>query len=500
MIYQTIHQLVNKALILRLIEEEDVYYARNQVLSLLQLEVYEEELYSCANDKSMPELLEEIIEYACNQGIIENFLDAKEILSSHIMNCFTARPSEINRVFYMKYKNNPEDATDYFYQLSQNSNYIQMKRIAKNIEYKVQTKYGQIDITINLSKPEKDPKQIEKEKNTKSSNYPKCLLCIENEGYPGRIGHPARSNHRVIRIPLGGERWNLQYSPYVYYPEHCILFSQTHRKMSISKETFSRLLAFVDCFPHYFIGSNADLPIVGGSILSHDHYQGGCYEFPMAKAVGEYSFHIQKYNHVVGEIIYWPMAVIRLRSDDMYQLVETAGNILEKWKSYSDESVDIHAFTGLTPHNTITPIARKRSDFYELDLVLRNNRTNEEHPFGIFHPHEDVHHIKKENIGLIEVMGLAVLPARLKGELIDVEKFLLNVPNDIAAYHLPWALEMKEKYAGKVTPSNIKEIVKAEVGIKFQRVLEDASVFKRNEKGKSAFRRFVDSLNEENQK
>lgn len=270
--------------------------------------------------------------------------------------------------------------------------------------------------------------------------------------------------------------------------------------MSISKETFSRLLAFVDCFPHYFIGSNADLPIVGGSILSHDHYQGGCYEFPMAKAVGEYSFHIQKYNHVVGEIIYWPMAVIRLRSDDMNQLVETADNILEKWKSYSDESVDIHAFTGLTPHNTITPIARKRSDFYELDLVLRNNRTNEEHPFGIFHPHEDVHHIKKENIGLIEVMGLAVLPARLKGELIDVEKFLLNVPNDIAAYHLPWALEMKEKYAGKVTPSNIKEIVKAEVGIKFQRVLEDASVFKRNEKGKSAFRRFVDSLNEENQK
>jgi len=406
MIFQLVQQLIQQALAAQLIEREDEVYARNQVLTLLQLEEYKE-VELGGSIPEIPELLELIVDYAVEQNIIEDIFDIKDIFSSQMMDCFIARPSGVNKQFYEEYRQSPELATDYFYKLSKNSNYIQMKRIRQNIEYKAATEYGDLDITINLSKPEKDPKSIELEKLAKKSSYPKCLLCIENEGYAGRIGHPARSNHRMIRVNLTGENWYLQYSPYVYYNEHCIVLSKTHTDMKISPLTFKRLLEFVDQFPHYFLGSNADIPIVGGSILSHEHYQGGNYQFAMAKAEDDWTFSMDVFSNVECSIVKWPMSVIRLRSEDTTSLVDAGAYIFEKWKGYSDETVGILARTGETPHNTVTPIARKSGDRFELDLVLRNNRTSDEHPLGIFHPHADVHHIKKENIGLIEVMGLA---------------------------------------------------------------------------------------------
>jgi len=492
-INRAIQKLVSQALKAKLIEKEDVIYARNQILTILGLEAYEETT-GIEVEREIPELLDILVKYACENNIVEDYLDDKEILASKIMNCFVARPSEVNRKFHQLYKMDPQLATNYFYQLSQNSNYIQMKRIQKNIEYRVATEYGNLDITINLSKPEKDPKQIEKEKMVKSVGYPTCLLCAENEGYAGRVGHPARSNHRVIRVQLDGENWMLQYSPYLYYPEHCILLSEQHRNMVINRNTFSNLLKFVERFPHYFIGSNADLPIVGGSILSHDHYQGGYYEFPMARAEKEETFSISSFSNLECSTIKWPMSVIRLRSHEINSLVEAADYILQNWKKYSDSSAEIYAFTGDVPHNTITPIARKRGEVYEMDLVLRNNRTSEEHPFGIFHPHADVHHIKRENIGLIEVMGLAVLPARLKDELKEVEKFLLGNSHSIAEYHLEWAEELKEKYQNQLNEQNVEQFLRVEIGAKFKKALEDASVYKRDENGKRAFYRFIETL------
>ncbi|MFX3624775.1 MAG: UDP-glucose--hexose-1-phosphate uridylyltransferase [Ectobacillus sp.] len=492
-IYQTIQQLIEKAISAELMERDDELYARNQILSLLHLDEFATG-QSAANEKDIPDLMDELVEYACQQEIIEDIFDEREILGVKIMNVFISKPSEVNKTFYEKYKASPASATEYFYELSKNSNYIQMKRIQKNISYKVETEYGSLDITINLSKPEKDPRQIAKEKTKKSTNYPKCLLCAENEGYAGRIGHPARSNHRMIRMELTDESWFLQYSPYVYYNEHCIVLSAQHRDMKIDRQAFLRLLQFVERFPHYFLGSNADLPIVGGSILTHDHYQGGNYEFAMAKARDEYVFGMKKFSNIQCAIVKWPMSVLRLRGEEIGALVDAADYIAQKWKSYSDASVEIHAFTGETPHNTVTPIARKRNGMYELDLVLRNNRTSEEYPLGIFHPHDDVHHIKKENIGLIEVMGLAVLPARLKTELLEVEKYILNEPNSIADYHIPWAEELKEKYESEANKENIEQIVKEETGKKFLRVLEDAGVFKRDEEGKQAFKRFISTL------
>jgi len=488
-----IQQLVSQAVRAKLIEEDDVIYSRNQVLALLEIEAFFETNVDM-EEKEIPELLETLVEFACEKSIIENYFDAKEIFSSKIMDCFVARPSEINRNFYGLYKQDPKQATDYFYQLSQNSNYIQTMRIQKNIKYPVATEYGDLDITINLSKPEKDPKQIEKEKTVKSVGYPTCLLCAENEGYAGRVGHPARSNHRVIRVELDGEKWMLQYSPYLYYREHCILLSEQHRNMVINRSTFSNLLKFVERFPHYFIGSNADLPIVGGSILSHDHYQGGHYEFPMARAATEETFYISHISNLECSTIKWPMSVIRLRSHKITSLVDASDYILQKWKEYSDSSADIYAFTKNIPHNTITPIARKRGDIYEMDLVLRNNRTSEEHPLGIFHPHADVHHIKRENIGLIEVMGLAVLPARLKDELKEVEKFLLGEQNSIAEYHLEWAERLKEKYRSQLNELYVERFLREEVGAKFKKALEDASVYKRDENGKRAFYKFIETL------
>lgn len=490
---QLIQQLINKAIAAQLIDCEDEIYARNQVLSLLRLVEFKDCEITESN-LEIPDLLEQIVDFACEQGIIEDIFDEKEIFSSKIMNCFIARPSTVNQIFFDKYKQNPQEATEYFYELSKNSNYIQMKRIRNNVEYKVSTKYGELDITINLSKPEKDPRSIALERTVQKANYPKCLLCIENEGYAGRIGHPARSNHRMIRLNLSDEKWLLQYSPYVYYNEHCIVLSEDHRDMRITSVAFQRLLNFVEQFPHYFVGSNADLPIVGGSILSHDHYQGGHYDFAMAEAEDDRTFSLEQFPNVQGSVVKWPMSVIRLRSKETGPLVEAGEHILSRWRNYSDETVGIYAKTGDIPHNTITPIARKNQEFYELDLVLRNNRTSEEHPLGIFHPHQDVHHIKKENIGLIEVMGLAVLPARLKDELEEVENFILGKTDSVAEYHLEWAKGLKEGYQSVVTPSNVEAIVREETGKKFLKALEDAGVFKTNEEGKAGFNRFILSL------
>ncbi len=494
MIYQLIQQLINQAIVTQLIEQEDAIYARNQILSLLNLTEFKEVDSIGDFTDEIPDLLDLIVDYACNQGIIEGLFDEKEIFSSKIMNCFVARPSDVNRLFYEKYKQKPKAATEYFYELSKNSNYIQMKRIRNNIEYKTSTEYGELDITINLSKPEKDPRSIELERSVKKTDYPKCLLCVENEGYAGRIGHPARSNHRMIRVNLIDNPWYLQYSPYVYYNEHCIVLSEKHTDMVISPTSFLRLLSFVEQFPHYFVGSNADLPIVGGSILSHDHYQGGNYEFAMAKAEDDWAFTMDGYPNVECSVVKWPMSVIRLRSDQINALVEAGSHIYDKWKNYSDEDSGIVARTAETPHNTITPIARKNGDVFELDLVLRNNRTSDEHPLGIFHPHADVHHIKKENIGLIEVMGLAVLPARLKDELAEIAHFILGKNAVIADYHLGWAEELKGCYHVIANEANVETLIREEVGKKFLRVLEDAGVFKRNEAGAAGFCRFIDSL------
>ncbi|MEQ8196516.1 MAG: UDP-glucose--hexose-1-phosphate uridylyltransferase [Clostridiaceae bacterium] len=488
-----IQLLVNKAIGCGLINKEDEIYSTNQIMGLLAIQSIEKRTVANSSE-SIPDILEELSDYAVKNNIIEDLSDEKEILESKIMNCFMSKPSEVIREFYVNYEKSPLDATNYFYQLSQNNNYIQTKRIAKNISYKVNTAYGDLDITINLSKPEKNPKDIAKAREVKSTNYPKCLLCVENEGYVGRINHPARSNHRIIPVELSGQKWFLQYSPYSYYNEHCIVLSEEHRDMKIDINVFERLLGFVEKFPHYFVGSNADLPIVGGSILTHDHYQGGNYEFPMAKAEDEYTFSLNGFEDVDFSIVKWPMSVIRLRSEETSSLVKASDYILWKWKNYSDEECEILAFTKDTPHNTITPIARKRGSKYEIDLVLRNNRTSEEHPLGIFHPHEDVQHIKKENIGLIEVMGLAVLPARLKNELKEVESYLLGETDSAAEYHLQWCKELQNEYKNEFTKETVHDIINKETGYKFMKVLEDAGVYKRNEAGSQGFKRFISTL------
>ncbi|RLJ86686.1 UDP-glucose--hexose-1-phosphate uridylyltransferase [Planococcus citreus] len=493
MIHQTLAGLIHKALATGLIEADDIDYARNQVMHLLELDAFPEGAVEPIDD-SIPNLLEELIDYAVENGIIQNLLDDKEMLSANIMNCFVARPSAINAAFNDKYAESPIAATDYFYELSQNSNYIQMNRIRKNISYKHNSPYGEMDITINLSKPEKDPEQIKREREMKQTlSYPKCLLCKENEGYVGRIGYPARANHRVVKIPLTGENWYFQYSPYVYYNEHSILLSEEHRDMKIDRGGFERLLKFTEQFPHYFVGSNADLPIVGGSILSHDHYQAGRYEFAMTRAEDAFSFHLDSFPDIRASVVNWPMSVIRLKSSNIDELVDAADEILQIWKQYSDEAADVIALTGDTPHNTITPIARKRDRLFEIDLVLRNNRTTEQHPGGIFHPHADVHHIKKENIGLIEVMGLAVLPPRLKQELEQIQEFLLGETNRVEPAHQDWAEQLKAQYGTVANREQAEALVREELGKKFVRILEDAGVLKEPQ----AFKRFIHAVNEQ---
>ncbi|SHJ96415.1 UTP-hexose-1-phosphate uridylyltransferase [Caminicella sporogenes DSM 14501] len=496
-IFKEIKRLVNYGIANRLLCEEDKIYAVNRILDILNLDEYKDVEIESENLENPQPILDNILDYAYEQGILShNTITYRDLFDTKIMDCLLPRPSEVIRKFYEEYKKSPELATKNYYNMSKASNYIRTERTNKNIRWKVKTDFGELDITINLSKPEKDPKAIAAAKNLKSSSYPKCLLCKENEGYAGRVNHPARQNHRIIPLILNNEEWFLQFSPYVYYNEHAIVFKGTHEPMKISKTTFERLLEFVEKFPHYFIGSNADLPIVGGSILSHDHFQGGNYVFPMEKAPLIKQVSIRGFEDVDVGIVKWPLSVIRMRSEKRERLSELGGRILSTWRQYNDESVDIISHTNGEPHNTITPIARYRDNKFELDLVLRNNRTSDEYPFGIFHPHEDVHHIKKENIGLIEVMGLAVLPARLKHEL-ELLKDCLSGNKNISEYeelnkHLKWFKYLKSKYEN--TDMDFDYILKMEVGKVFERILIDAGVFKQDEMGLKAFERFINSL------
>ncbi|EPH95162.1 UTP--hexose-1-phosphate uridylyltransferase [Enterococcus faecalis 13-SD-W-01] len=473
--------------------EMDRIYIQNRLLSMIGEEALEETQPRKVTTASV-DLLDQLIAAAKENQVISDLPAEKEMLEAQLMDFLTPPPSVVNAFFAQHYSKSPEEATDYFFNLSKQNDYIKTRAIAKNIQFPAATEYGDLEITINLSKPEKDPKQIAAEREAEKVDYPKCMLCMENEGYKGRLNYPARTNHRIIRMNLDGESWGFQYSPYAYYEEHSIILSEEHRPMKINKETFQRLLRITEVLPHYFVGSNADLPIVGGSILSHDHYQAGRHEFPMAKAPIERLFKLNDYPLVNAGVVKWPMSVIRLQSPDKELLTEAANSVLEKWQNYSDDTVEVRAFSeDGTPHHTITPIARHREGYFELDLVLRDNNTSEEHPDGIFHPHRDVQHIKKENIGLIEVMGLAILPPRLKEELKEVENYLLNQENHIADYHREWADQLKQENE-IITEENAEAIVQTAVGNVFSRVLEDAGVFKRDQKGQEAFERFTQTL------
>lgn len=493
-ISQTIHDFATFSIQYGEWMEMDRVYLQNRLLALVGEGTLEKEVVTHSTEElDALELMDLLVETAKKNQMIDATFSEKEQLEAKLMDFLTPPPSVLNALFAQQYDDDPEKATNYFYELSKTNDYIKTRAIAKNIAYSVPTEYGDLDITINLSKPEKDPKQIAAEKNTKQSNYPACLLCMENEGYVGRTNHPARTNHRIIRMNLNGESWGLQYSPYSYYNEHCIFLAEAHRPMTINQDTFQRLLAIVDIFPHYFVGSNADLPIVGGSILSHDHYQGGHYDFAMAKAPIETAFPIRVFPNVNAGIVKWPMSVIRLSSANPKELVAAADYVFNAWKQYSCRELDIIAYSeDGTPHHTVTPIARKNGGNFELDLVLRDNNISEEFPEGIFHPHRELHHIKKENIGLIEVMGLAILPPRLVPELDEVRKYLLDQPNNIAPYHLDWANKLKEQQT--ITNETVEELIREDIGHIFAKVLEDAGVFKRNEKGMSAFNSFVNTL------
>ena len=471
-------------------EELDRIYLTNRVLALVGDGVLDVE----TDQDDLIELKDQLVEEAVRLGTIEDSQAAREILGADLMDLVTPCPSQVNRDFWDTYAQSPEQAIADFYQLSQKNDYIKLKAIAKNIAYRVSSDYGELEITINLSKPEKDPKEIAAAKLVKSSNYPQCQLCMENEGYHGRVNHPARSNHRIIRFDISGKEWGFQYSPYAYFNEHCIFLDSKHRPMAISRQSFERLLAIVEQFPGYFAGSNADLPIVGGSILTHDHYQGGRHVFPMEVAPLQKSFTFEGFETVKAGIVQWPMSVIRLTSDSKEDLTELADKILLAWRQYSDPSVQVLAESNGTPHHTITPIARKRDGQFELDLVLRDNQTSPEHPDGIYHPHKDVQHIKKENIGLIEVMGLAILPPRLKEEVEQVAAYLVGEDISVADYHQEWADELKESHPGLTDKVQALEIVQESVGKIFARVLEDAGVYKQTEEGQAAFMRFVEQV------
>ncbi len=490
-----IDELIGYALKKKLIEEGDRAYATGSLIYTLRLSSYEPT--TVEEERPLCEILTDVCDYAYENGLIENNSTVYyDLFDTEVMGRLVARPSEVTARFYSLYEKSPEKATDYFYSLACDSNYIRTDRIERDVKWQAPSAYGAIDISINLSKPEKDPVAIARAKNLPQAGYPKCALCRENEGHPGSLSKPARQNIRLIPFEMGGERWFLQYSPYVYYNEHCIALAEKHTPMKIDRSSFEKLLGFVTLFPHYFIGSNADLPIVGGSILAHDHMQGGRYSFAMESASVEIPLCFEGYPQVDAGILHWPMSVIRLYSTDKEALVSLADKILAAWRGYSDPSVDIYAVTDGTPHNTITPIARRRGEGYELDLVLRNNRATEEHPLGLFHPHADKHNIKKENIGLIEVMGLAVLPSRLKSELESIRLAILEGKNiaeipEISS-HASWVDSFIGKY--KFTQDNIEQILRDEVGNTFVRVLEDAGVYKTSEEGREAFMRFVLSI------
>ncbi len=500
MIYEAIHALVQYGRTVGLIEKEDEIYARNRILRELRLSEYEEPTGEL-RELSLEDILKELLDYAAEKGILENnSVVYRDLFDAKLMNCLMPRPSEVSRNFRERYERSPKEATDYFYKLSQDSDYIRRYRVCKDMKWVAATEYGDLDITVNLSKPEKDPKAIAAAKLAKQSGYPKCLLCVENVGYAGRVDHPARDNHRIITLTMNEESFGFQYSPYVYYNEHCIVFNGKHVPMKIDRSTFIKLFDFVKTFPHYFLGSNADLPIVGGSILTHDHFQGGHYEFAMAKACVEESLCFKGFEDVAAGIVKWPMSVIRLRAKDSDRIVELADRILKAWRGYTDEAAFIFSQTEGEPHNTITPIARKRGDEFEMDLVLRNNITTKEHPLGVYHPHQKLHHIKKENIGLIEVMGLAVLPARLKEELSLLAEYITDGrdirSSQLIEKHADWVEEFLPKYK-EVNCDNVMDILKAEVGRVFAQVLEDAGVYKRNQEGKTAFLRFVSYVNDQ---
>lgn len=485
-----VEKFVTKVIAESTFEELDRIYLSNCVLALVGDGVLEVE----TDQNDLIELKDQLVEEAVRLETIEDSLAAREILGADLMDLVTPCPSQVNRDFWATYAQSPEQAIADFYQLSQKNDYIKLKAIAKNIAYRVPSDYGELEITINLSKPEKDPKEIAAAKLVKSSNYPQCQLCMENEGYHGRVNHPARSNHRIIRFDISGQEWGFQYSPYAYFNEHCIFLDSQHRPMAISRQSFERLLAIVEQFPGYFAGSNADLPIVGGSILTHDHYQGGRHVFPMEVAPIQKSFTFEGFESVKAGIVQWPMSVIRLTSDSKEDLTDLADKILLDWRRYSDPSVQILAESNGTPHHTITPIARKRDGQFELDLVLRDNQTSPEHPDGIYHPHKDVQHIKKENIGLIEVMGLAILPPRLKEEVEQVAAYLVGEDVLVADYHQEWADELKDSNPDLTDKTQALEIVQESVGKIFARVLEDAGVYKQTEEGQAAFMRFVEQV------
>ena len=485
-----VETFVTKVIAESAFEELDRIYLTNRVLALVGDGVLEVK----TDQDNLIDLKDQLVEEAVRLETIEDSLAAREMLDADLMDLVTPCPSQVNRDFWATYAQSPEQAIADFYQLSQKNDYIKLKAIAKNIAYRVPSDYGELEITINLSKPEKDPKEIAAAKLVKSSNYPQCQLCMENEGYHGRVNHPARSNHRIIRFDISGQEWGFQYSPYAYFNEHCIFLDSQHRPMAISRQSFERLLAIVEQFPGYFAGSNADLPIVGGSILTHDHYQGGRHVFPMEVAPVEESFNIEGFEAVSLGIVNWPMSVLRLQSDDKEQLIALADHILTAWRGYSDPAVQVLAASDGQPHHTITPIARIRDGHYELDLVLRDNQTSPEHPDGIYHPHADVQHIKKENIGLIEVMGLAILPPRLKEELKQVQDYLLGRESSVASYHQDLATDLKATHPSLTDEAEAEALVRKSVGQIFARVLEDAGVYKRTEEGQAAFRRFVATL------
>lgn len=496
MINKSIAALVNYAISKGLISKDDRVWAINRILEALRLDEYEE-----PNDlgalPSLEKILAPLLDYAVQSGLIEDSITARDLFDTKLMGLLTPRPSEVSQKFWRLYKESPKAATDDYYRFSGDTNYIRRDRISRDKKWKVPTEYGDLDITINLSKPEKDPKAIAAARNAVQCGYPKCALCRESEGYAGRSNFPARQNHRVIPLTINNSDWLLQYSPYVYYNEHCIVLCAKHTPMAINRATFQKLFDFVKLFPHYFVGSNADLPIVGGSILSHDHFQGGHYTFAMAKAPIETAVPFQGFEDIESGIVKWPMSVLRLRADNTDRIIALADKILKAWRSYTDEKAFIFAETNGEPHNTITPIARKSGDKFELDLVLRNNITTEEHPLGVYHPHKELHHIKKENIGLIEVMGLAVLPARLDHEMALLKTAILenrDIKSDpTLEKHADWVEELRGRYT--FTADNCEEILKKEIGEVFKTVLQHAGVFKRTPEGKAAFLRFTDTLN-----
>ena len=498
-IFNNIRKLTAYGILTGLVPEEDKIYTINRLLELFQLQEIddcEEEENVCVED--LEGILAEMLDYAYEAGLMEeNSVVYRDLFDTKIMGMLVARPSEVIRTFRALYAEDPKKATEYYYKFSCDTDYIRRYRIKKDKKWIASTEYGDLDITINLSKPEKDPRAIAAARNAKQSSYPKCQLCRENEGYAGRLNHPARQNHRIIPITIQGSEWGFQYSPYVYYNEHCIVFNGQHVPMKIDHNTFCKLFDFVKQFPHYILGSNADLPIVGGSILTHDHFQGGNHEFPMAKAPVEKEFIIPGYEDVEAGIVKWPMSVIRLKAENPERIIALADVILNAWRGYTDEAAFIYAETDGEKHNTITPIARKKGDKFELDLVLRNNITTQEHPLGVYHPHANLHHIKKENIGLIEVMGLAVLPARLKNEMEELKQAIL-AGSDLHATptlssHAAWTEEFLKKYP-VVNADNVDEVIQKEIGLVFMQVLKDTGVYKRTPEGMEAFERFIKSL------